>query len=110
MHMVGARLGFEKAMVGTGRATPCPDCMDRLRNTTLTLQRAGFWQERLFGGCMATDSADYYMLVNEWMWSKSRDFLLRPEVQFWSQSLDRNGDMLLEGMCGLKVVRSEKKI
>ena len=44
---------------------------------------------------MATDSADYYMLVNEWVWSKSRDCLLRPEVdmvQFWSQSLDRNGD------------------
>ena len=31
MHMVAARLGFEKAMVGTGRANPCPDCMDRLR-------------------------------------------------------------------------------
>ena len=31
VHMVAARLGFEKAMVGTGRATPRPDCMDRLR-------------------------------------------------------------------------------
>ena len=30
-HTVPARLGFEKAMVGTGRATPCPDYMDRLR-------------------------------------------------------------------------------
>ena len=29
---------------------------------------------------MATDSADYYMLVNDWVWSKSRDCLLRPEV------------------------------
>ena len=29
--MVTARLGFEKAMVGTGRATPRPDYMDRLR-------------------------------------------------------------------------------
>ena len=31
---------------------------------------------------MATDSADYYVLVNtnEWVWSKSRDCLLRPEV------------------------------
>jgi len=29
---------------------------------------------------MATDSADYYMVVNEWAWSKSRDCLLRPEV------------------------------
>ena len=104
MHMVAARLGFEKAMVGTRWATPRPDCMDRLRkhyshlaegrvgqgevggvtgrvlctwwllglalkrpwlvpggpphaltawtgleNTTLTLQRAGFLQERLLG-------------------------------------------------------------
>ena len=31
MHMVAARLGFEKAMVGTQWATPRPDCMDRLR-------------------------------------------------------------------------------
>ena len=29
---------------------------------------------------MATDSANYYMLVNECVWSKSRDCLLRPEV------------------------------
>ena len=29
---------------------------------------------------MATNSADYYMLVNEWVWSKSRDCLVRPEV------------------------------
>ena len=29
--MVAARLGFEKAMVGTWWATPHPDCMDRLR-------------------------------------------------------------------------------
>ena len=47
--MVAARLGFEKAMVGTRWATPRPDCMDRLRNTTLTLQRAGILQERLLG-------------------------------------------------------------
>ena len=31
VHMVAARLGFEKAMVGTGRATPRLDCMDRER-------------------------------------------------------------------------------
>ena len=29
---------------------------------------------------MASNSADYYMLVNEWVRSKSRDCLLRPEV------------------------------
>ena len=28
--MVAARLGFEKSVVGTGNATLCPDCMDRL--------------------------------------------------------------------------------
>ena len=27
VHMVTARLGFENAMVGSRRATPCPDCM-----------------------------------------------------------------------------------
>ena len=31
VHMVAARLGFEKTMVGTRWATPRPDCMDRLR-------------------------------------------------------------------------------
>ena len=31
MHMVAARLGFEKVMVGTEWATSCPDCMDKLR-------------------------------------------------------------------------------
>ena len=50
MHMVAARLGFEKTMVGTRRATPRSDCMDRLRkHYTLTLQRAGFWKGRLLG-------------------------------------------------------------
>ena len=31
MHMDAARLGFEKAIVGTEWATSHPDCMDRLR-------------------------------------------------------------------------------
>ena len=38
MHMVAARLGFEKAMVGTQKATPRPDCMDRRgKHYTFTL-------------------------------------------------------------------------
>ena len=41
------------------------------------LARKAAWS---LSGCMATDNADYYMLVNEWVWSKSRDRLLRPEV------------------------------
>ena len=31
MHIVAARFGFERAMVGTRFATSCPDCMDKLR-------------------------------------------------------------------------------
>ena len=87
MHMVAARLGFEKAMVGTRWATPRPDCMDRLRKhyshlaEGWLLARKAAWS---LSGCMATNSADYYMLVNEWVWSKSRDCLLRPEVDMGS--------------------------
>ena len=83
MHMVAARLGFEKAMVGTQRATPRSDCMDRLRKHHSHLAEGWFLARKAFwslSGCMATDNADYYMLVNEWVWSKSRDCLLRPEV------------------------------
>ena len=83
MHMVTARLGFEKAMVGTRRAIPRPDCMDRFRKHCSHLA-AGWFLARTaawaLSGCMANDSADYYMLVNEWVWSKSRDCLLRLEV------------------------------
>ena len=81
--MVAARLGFEKAMVGTRWATPCPDCMDRLRKHYshhaegwLLARKAACY----LSGCKATYSTDYYMLVNGWVWSKSRDCLLRPEV------------------------------
>ena len=83
VHMVAARLGFEKAMVGTQSSTPCPDCMDRLRKHYFHLAEGWFLARKAawsLSGCMATDSADYYMLVNEWVWSKSRDCLLRPEV------------------------------
>jgi len=67
VHMVAARLGFEKAMVGTRRATPPSDCMDRLRKhyshlaEGWLLARKAAWS---LSGCMATNSADYYMLVN----------------------------------------------
>ena len=87
MHMVAARLGFEKAMVGTGRATSRPDCMDRLKKhyshhvEGRFLARKAAWA---LSRCMATDSADYYMLVNEWAWSKSRDCLLRLKADMGS--------------------------
>ena len=49
VHMVAARLGFEKAMVGTRWATPRPDCMDRFRKHYSHLAEGWFLQERLLG-------------------------------------------------------------
>ena len=40
MHMVAARLGFEKAMVGTERATPRPDSA-RLCTGSASAERVG---------------------------------------------------------------------
>ena len=68
VHMVAARLGFEKAMVGTPRATPRPDCMDRLRKHYSHLAEGWFLARKAawaLSRCMATNSADYYMFVNE---------------------------------------------
>ena len=83
MHMVAARLGFERGMVGTELATSRPDCMDRLRKPYTHLVEGCFLARKAawaLSGCMTTDSADFCMLVNEWVWSKSRVCLLRLEV------------------------------
>ena len=40
---------------------------------------------------MTTESADHCMLVNEWAWLRPLKWTW---IQFWSQSLDRNGDMV----------------
>ena len=61
VHMVAARLGFQNAMVGTGRATPRPDCMDSLRKHYSHLAEGWFLARKAawaLSGCMATDSAD----------------------------------------------------
>ena len=57
MHMVAARLGFEKAMVSTGRATPRPNCMDRLRKHYSRLTEGWFLARKApwaLSGCMET--------------------------------------------------------
>ena len=98
VHMVAARLGFETAMVGTRRATPHPDCFDRLRKHYSHLAEGWFLARKAawsLSECMATNSADYYMLVNEWVWSKSHNCLLRPEVDMGAvleSELGQNGD------------------
>ena len=83
MHMVAARLGFEKAMVRTGWATFCHDCKDRLRKHYSHLVEGWFlgrkaaWALSRF---MTTNSAEYCMLVNEWAWAKLRVCLLKLEM------------------------------
>ena len=60
MHMVAARLGFEKTMVGTRWATPRPDCMDRLRKHYSHLAEGWFLARKAAwspSGCMATNRA-----------------------------------------------------
>ena len=74
VQVVAARLGFEKAMVGTRRATQHPDCMDRLRKHYSHLAEGWFLARKAawaLSGCMASNSADFNMLVNEWVWPKS---------------------------------------
>ena len=89
-------------MIVTGRATPRPDCMDRLKKHYSHLAEGWFLARKAacaLSGCMATDSADYYMFVNEWVWSKSRDCLLTPEVDMVAALESELGQK-----CGLKVV------
>ena len=81
MHMVAARLSFEKAMVGTEWATSRPDCMDRVRKHYSHL--VGGWflaRKAVWALSMTTDSADYCMLIKKWAWLKSRVCLLMLEV------------------------------
>ena len=66
LHMVAARLDFEKAMVGARWATSRPDCMDRLRKHYPHLVEGWFLVKKAawaLSGCMATNSAECCMLV-----------------------------------------------
>jgi len=68
-----ARLGYERVMVGTGWATSHPDCMDMLRKHYSHLVGSWFLARKVvwaMSGCMAIDSVDHCMLMNEWAWSK----------------------------------------
>ena len=92
MHMVAARLGFERAMVGTRWATSRPDSMDRLSKhySHLVGKAAWFWVGirlpkvltiacSLMRGHGQSHKSTFYGQKRTW-------------AQFWSQSLDRNGD------------------
>ena len=83
MHMVAARLGCQGTMAGTRWANSHPGCMDRHRKHYSHLVGGSFLAGKAawaLSGCMATESADYCMLVNEWAWSRLRVCLLKVEV------------------------------
>ena len=69
-------LALKRPWLAPGGPPPHPDCMDRLRKHYSHLAKSWFLARKAalaLSGCMATDSADCYMLVNEWVWSKSRE-------------------------------------
>ena len=49
IHMVAARLGFERAMVRAGWATSCHDCMNRLRKHYSHLVEGWFLARKVLG-------------------------------------------------------------
>ena len=82
MHMVAARLGCERAMVGIRRATPRPDCMDRLRTCySLLVEVSG--REVSLGSEQVFDNWECWLL-HEWAWSRSWVCLLKLEVDMGS--------------------------
>ena len=75
MHMVAARLGCQRAMVGTRWVTSHPDCMDRHRKHYSHLVEGWFLAKKAaltLSRCKTTKSADYCLLGNEWAWLRSR--------------------------------------
>ena len=56
MHMVAARLGCQRAVVGTGWANSCPGCMDRFRKHYS--QGVHFWQGKLPGSEQVYDNRE----------------------------------------------------
>ena len=59
---------------------------------------------------MTTESADSCMLINEWVWLRSRVCLLRLETELGSFLESEQTEMKIwrvTGLCMLKVVSSE---
>ena len=84
MHMAAARLGCKMTMVGTGWANSRPGCMSKCYSH---LSEGSFLAEKAswaLSGCLPIKSADYCMLVNEWVWLTSQVCLLRLEVELGS--------------------------
>ena len=105
MHMVAAGLSCQSAMVGIRWANSCPGCMDRLRKRYSHLVGSSFLAGKVawtLSGCSTTGSADYCMLVNEWVWLKSRVCLLRLEVDLGSVLESELGQKWIYGVLKAK--------
>ena len=92
VHMAAARLGCKSNMVGTGWANSHPGCTSRLRKCYSRLLGGSFLAGKApwaLSGCLVTENADYCMVINEWVWLRSR--------------------VCIKGMHRLKLVSSEKK-
>ena len=110
VQMVAARLGFEKAIVGTGRANPRPDCMDRLRKHYCRLAEGWFLARKAawsLSGCMASDSATITCSLMSGV-VKVTTLLIKARsghgCRFGVRAWTEMEITLVEGMCGLKVV------
>ena len=79
VHMGAARLCCTKAMVGTNSLPGYSNILSLLRG--FVSGREGFWTLR---GCLPTKSADYFMLVYELAWLRSRVCYLSLIVYFGS--------------------------
>ena len=116
VHIVAARLGCKSSMVGTGWGNSCPGCMDRLRESYSNLVGGSFLAVKAtwaMSRCSTTKSADYCMLVNEWVWLRSIMLLLVKagsghKFSFGGRSWTEIEIQCAIGMYRLKLVSSEK--
>ena len=75
VYMAGARLGYKRAMVGTGWANSCFGCTDGLRKCYSQLVGASFLAKKIvwaINGSLLAENADYCKFDSEWAWLGSR--------------------------------------
>ena len=69
--MAATRLGCKRTVVGTGWANSCPGCMSKDRKHYSHLEGGSFLAGKVSWAPsrrLTTESTDYCMLVNEWVW------------------------------------------
>ena len=82
--MVAIRLGPKRAMKWVNYRLGCVNTCRKRYSYPLGgsfLEEKAAWA---MIGYLPTENADYYMLINEWAWLRSRVWLLRLKVQLGS--------------------------